>query len=77
MPLVTTKEMFEKAYNGERKIEWKEVLAGEKAYKATGQWLPQETLDAFRARHAITEQDYQKGLNALLEKLEGDKKRSF
>ena len=36
----------EKAYNGERKIEWKEVLAGEKAYKATGQWLPQETLDA-------------------------------
>ncbi|MBP5674223.1 MAG: NADP-dependent isocitrate dehydrogenase [Lentisphaeria bacterium] len=38
----------EKAYNGERKIEWKEVLAGEKAYKATGQWLPQETLDAFK-----------------------------
>ena len=37
-----------KAYNGERKIEWKEVFAGEKAYKATGEWLPSETLDAFK-----------------------------
>ncbi len=37
-----------KAYNGGRKIEWKEVLAGEKAFKATGQWLPQETLEAFK-----------------------------
>ena len=37
-----------KAYTGGRKIEWKEVLAGEKAFKATGQWLPQETLDAFK-----------------------------
>lgn len=35
----------EKAYGGERKIEWKEVLAGEKAFKSTGEWLPQETLD--------------------------------
>src|SRR5690625_4541874 len=35
----------EKAYNGEKKIEWKEVLAGEKAYNETGEWLPQETLD--------------------------------
>ena len=35
----------EKAYNGERKIEWKEVLAGEKAFKQTGEWLPKETLD--------------------------------
>lgn len=35
----------EKAYNGERKIQWKEVYAGEKAYKLTGEWLPQETLD--------------------------------
>ncbi len=34
----------EKAYNGERKIEWKEMLAGEKAFKATGEWLPKETL---------------------------------
>lgn len=35
----------EKAYNGERKIVWKEVLAGEKAFNQTGEWLPQETLD--------------------------------
>jgi isocitrate dehydrogenase len=35
----------EKAYDGERKIHWKEVLAGEKAYNQTGEWLPQETLD--------------------------------
>ncbi|AWE08315.1 NADP-dependent isocitrate dehydrogenase [Lysinibacillus sp. 2017] len=34
-----------KAYNGEKKIEWLEVLAGEKAFNATGEWLPQETLD--------------------------------
>ncbi len=33
-----------KAYNGERKIEWKEMLAGEKAFKQTGEWLPAETL---------------------------------
>ncbi|WP_088068569.1 NADP-dependent isocitrate dehydrogenase [Gottfriedia luciferensis] len=35
----------EKAYNGTRKIEWKEVLAGEKAFNITGEWLPQETLN--------------------------------
>ena len=35
----------EKAYRGKRKIKWKEILAGEKSYKATGEWLPQETLD--------------------------------
>ena len=35
----------EKAYNGEKKIEWKEVLAGQKAFDQTGEWLPQETLD--------------------------------
>ncbi|HRI01722.1 MAG TPA: NADP-dependent isocitrate dehydrogenase [Saprospiraceae bacterium] len=34
-----------KAYNGARKIEWKEVLAGEKAFNQTQNWLPQETLD--------------------------------
>ncbi|HBM3438386.1 TPA: NADP-dependent isocitrate dehydrogenase [Listeria innocua] len=34
-----------KAYNGEKEISWKEVLAGEKAFKQTGEWLPQETLD--------------------------------
>lgn len=38
----------EKAYKGERKIEWKEVLAGEKAFNQTGEWLPAETLDAIR-----------------------------
>ncbi len=35
----------EKAYKGERKIVWKEVYAGEKAFDKTGEWLPQETLD--------------------------------
>ncbi len=35
----------EKAYNGEKKIEWLEVLAGQKAFDKTGEWLPQETLD--------------------------------
>ena len=34
-----------KAYNGKRKIEWLEVLAGEKAFNLTKEWLPQETLD--------------------------------
>lgn len=38
----------DRAYNGKRKIEWLEVLAGEKAFKKTGTWLPQETMDAFR-----------------------------
>jgi len=37
-----------KAYNGKRKVEWKEVLAGEKAFKLTGNWMPEETLAAFR-----------------------------
>ena len=35
----------EKAYGGKRAIVWKEVLAGEKAFNKTGEWLPQETLD--------------------------------
>src|SRR5665648_43337 len=38
----------EKAYGGRRKVEWKEVLAGEKAFRQTGNWLPEETLEAFR-----------------------------
>ena len=38
----------EKAYGGKKQLMWKEVLAGEKAYKATNNWLPNETLDAFR-----------------------------
>jgi isocitrate dehydrogenase len=41
-------EAIAKAYNGKRAIEWKEVLAGEKAFKITENWLPDETLDAFR-----------------------------
>ncbi|GEK30104.1 isocitrate dehydrogenase [NADP] [Kurthia zopfii] len=35
----------EKAFGGDKKIEWLEVLAGEKAFNKTGEWLPQETLD--------------------------------
>jgi len=38
----------EKAYKGQRKIAWHEVLAGQKAFDRTGSWLPDETLDAFR-----------------------------
>ena len=38
----------EKAYNGEKKIHWNEVLAGEKAFNSTGEWLPEETLDAMK-----------------------------
>lgn len=38
----------EKAYGGKRKIQWKEVLAGEKSFNQTGNWLPEETLTAFR-----------------------------
>ena len=38
----------EKAYAGKKQLVWKEVLAGEKAFKQTGNWLPNETLDAFR-----------------------------
>jgi len=37
-----------RAYGQARQIEWKEILAGEKAFKATGEWLPQATLDAVR-----------------------------
>jgi isocitrate dehydrogenase len=38
----------EKAYKGARKIIWKEVLAGEKSYKKSGEWLPRETLDTIK-----------------------------
>jgi isocitrate dehydrogenase len=37
-----------KAYAGERSINWKEVLAGEKAFNETGSWLPEETLSTFK-----------------------------
>ena len=36
------------AYGGRRRIEWLEVLAGEKANERTGSWLPEATEDAFR-----------------------------
>jgi isocitrate dehydrogenase len=38
----------QQAYGGKRKIEWREVLAGEKAFRQTGNWLPNETVEAFR-----------------------------
>ena len=41
-------EAVKKAYSGGRRIVWKEVLAGQKAYDATGSWLPDETVDALR-----------------------------
>ncbi len=37
-----------KAYKGQKKIEWKELLAGEKAYKLTGNWLPEETFEEIK-----------------------------
>jgi isocitrate dehydrogenase len=39
---------IEKAYTGTRKVKWMEVLAGEKAFKQTGSWMPEETMDAFK-----------------------------
>src|SRR4026208_719947 len=38
----------EKSYGGRRRIAWKEVLAGEKAFNQTGEWMPTATPDAFR-----------------------------
>src|SRR5215208_1104186 len=38
----------EKAYSGKKKISWLEVLAGEKAHKLKNNWLPDETVTAFR-----------------------------
>ena len=44
--------IFDKAvevsYGGQRRIEWQELLAGKKAFDKTGEWLPQETLEAIR-----------------------------
>jgi isocitrate dehydrogenase len=37
-----------KAYGGKRRIEWKEVLAGERSFNATGSWLPDETMETFQ-----------------------------
>ncbi len=41
----------EKAYAGKRKIDWKEILAGEKAFEKTGEWLPAETVEAISKYH--------------------------
>lgn len=41
-------EAVKLAYEGKRSIEWKEVLAGGKAFEKTGEWLPEATMDAFR-----------------------------
>ena len=41
-------EAVKLAYSGKRSIEWKEVLAGGKAFEQTGEWLPEATMDAFR-----------------------------
>ena len=38
----------DKAYGGKKKIVWKEVYAGQKAFDKTGEWLPADTLDAIR-----------------------------
>ncbi len=38
-----------KAYDGSKQIHWSEVLAGEKAFNATGEWLPEATLNAMRS----------------------------
>ncbi len=40
-----------RAYGGRRQAIWYEVLAGEKAYRETGEWLPQDTLEAIRQFH--------------------------
>ena len=50
----------EKAYGGKRKIAWKEVYAGEKSFKQFNNWLPDETVEAFRQylrRHQGTAHD--------------------
>ena len=39
---------IEKSYYGKRKIQWKKVLAGEEAFDATGQWMPDETMAALK-----------------------------
>ena len=39
----------ERAYAGSRRIAWTEVLAGQKAFDATGEWLPEATIESFRS----------------------------
>ena len=59
----------EKAYNGKKRVFWKEVLAGEKAFNLTGSWLPDETLTAFR--------DYLVGIKGPLTTPVGEGMRSL
>jgi isocitrate dehydrogenase len=59
----------EAVFKGKKQIRWKEVLAGEKAYNATGNWLPEETLDAFR--------DYLVGIKGPLTTPVGEGMRSL
>lgn len=58
-----------KSYNGKRKITWKELLAGEKAYNLTGNWLPDDTLSGFR--------DYLVGIKGPLTTPVGEGMRSL
>lgn len=50
MPVCQTvvNEAIYKAYQGEKELEWLEVMAGERSFQQTGEWLPESTLDAFR-----------------------------
>jgi isocitrate dehydrogenase len=59
----------EKTFNGKKKVAWKEVLAGEKAFKMTGNWLPGETLTYFR--------DYLVGIKGPLTTPVGEGMRSL
>jgi isocitrate dehydrogenase len=59
----------DKAYNGKKKVIWKEVFAGEKAFNLTGNWLPDETLAAFR--------DYLVGIKGPLTTPVGEGMRSL
>ena len=45
-------EAVRRAYGGKRRIEWLQVLAGEKAFEKTGSWLPDETVEAMD-RHFV------------------------
>ncbi|OQY02934.1 MAG: NADP-dependent isocitrate dehydrogenase [Desulfobacteraceae bacterium 4572_123] len=40
-----------KSYDGQRRIDWLEILAGEKAFKTTGEWLPEKTVEKIRQYH--------------------------
>jgi isocitrate dehydrogenase len=59
----------EKAFSGRKRVEWKEVFAGEKAFNLTGEWLPEETLAAFR--------DYLVGIKGPLTTPVGEGMRSL